>query len=176
MDPFSFLGTLSLTFNELTGALPSELGLLVNLRGEHSFVIHYTWASQRSFPYDAMCFRYHADRIDISFNQLTGPLPSELGHLTRMSTFHNCEPCLVRSLFYSKSKLTHPCCILSIEHLLLQANELSGTIPKEVSALNRLSKPSRYFLRASIIMQLLHVFVSKPYSHVSIWLYQILCG
>ena len=30
---------------------------------------------------------FFTDRVDLSFNKLTGPIPSEIGELTRMSTF-----------------------------------------------------------------------------------------
>jgi len=52
-------GTLSLTFNQLQGSIPSEIGLLGRLR----------------------------DRIDLSYSFLTGYIPSEIGNLQEMSKY-----------------------------------------------------------------------------------------
>jgi hypothetical protein len=54
-----FTGNLELKNNVFTGAMPSELGLLVQLR----------------------------DQLDLSYNRLSGEIPSEIGLLVELSEF-----------------------------------------------------------------------------------------
>lgn len=72
-----FTAQIGLSFNDLSGTLPTELGNCTSITGS----------------------------INLDINSLTGPIPSELGRLTNM------------------------------KELLLVDNQLTGTVPSEVCSL-----------------------------------------
>lgn len=80
----SHLRTLSLTFNNIPGPIPTELGRLEQLRGK----IILSQAGQPSHKHYLSHTRYaflSTDRIDLSFNAISGTVPTEIGELQRMS-------------------------------------------------------------------------------------------
>lgn len=79
-----------------------------------------------------MCSILSLDRIDFSFNRLSGPLPPELGQMNQLSKFR----CLSRAHEISYA-FSH---VFAIGTLELHHNKLSGEIPADFSELSRLSK------------------------------------
>ena len=71
-------------------------------------------------------------RLDLSFNQLTGPIPTELGQLTELEDI---------TLF--KNQLTGPIPrelgqLTKLQYLSLFANQLAGPLPRELGQLTKL--------------------------------------
>ena len=94
---------LLLSFNQLTGDIPAELGSLTNLEG-----------------------------LSLNFNQLTGEIPAELGSLTNL-----------RWLYLSNNQLTGEIpaelgSLTNLKDLWLFTNQLTGEIPAELDSLTNL--------------------------------------
>ena len=94
---------MSLSYNELTGPIPPELGQLPQL-----------------------------EFLEISHNRLTGPIPSELGQLTRLLSLNLFNNELTGPIPPELGQLT------SLQRLILNNNKLTGSIPPELSQLTSL--------------------------------------
>ncbi len=118
---------LDLSFNDLAGAIPSELGGLDSLR---YLSLH---SNEITGPIPPELGRLDGlDTLDLSSNDLTGPIPSELGNLRRL-----------RRLYLDDNALTGPIppelgSLDSLEHLYLHGNELTGPVPPELGNLRSL--------------------------------------
>ena len=98
---------MQLSDNQLTGAIPTELGSLTNL-----------------------------EVLSLWGNQLTGPIPAELGSLTNLEQLGLSQNQLAGPIPSALSRLT------SLEALSLWGNELSGEIPVELGTLANLTSLS----------------------------------
>ena len=91
---------ISLSFNNLTGPIPAELGNLTSLTG-----------------------------LSLDFNQLSGPIPAELGNLTSLTSLGLKSNNLTGSIPAELGNLTY------LTRLFLDFNQLSGPIPAELGNL-----------------------------------------
>lgn len=68
--------------------------------------------------------------MDLRANDLTGPIPSELGHLSKLGEIPVVE---------HRINFVHPCSYCTQRHFIgslqIHANELTGTMPQEVCQL-----------------------------------------
>ena len=101
---------LSLSFNELTGTIPAELGSLSNL-----------------------------ERLSLSFNELTGTIPTELGGLSNLESLDLSSNELTGTIPAGLGSLSN------LESLDLSSNELTGSIPAELGGLANLKSLSLSF-------------------------------
>ena len=97
------LTDLSLSMNSLSGSIPAELGNLTNLT-----------------------------ELSLSFNSLTGSIPDELGNLTNLTDLSLSANYLSGSIPAELGNLTN------LTFLWLQYNSLSGSIPSELGNLTNL--------------------------------------
>ncbi len=124
-----WLVDLSLRENNLTGALPPELGSLphlqvLNLRGN---------AVTGPIPTELASLS-QLEELDLRYNTLTGPIPPELGSLQQ-----------VKRLILRGNSLTGPIpselgSLPKLEWLILDSNSLTGSIPPELGHLPRLTQ------------------------------------
>ena len=99
------LESLSLRFSPLTGSIPPEIGNLANLT-----------------------------HLNLSFNELTGTIPPEIGDLTNLRTLTFWGNQLTGTIPPELGNLSN------IETLQLCSNQLTGTIPTELSNLSSATK------------------------------------
>ena len=119
------LTRLYLYINQLTGAIPTELGSLTNLTELH-----------------------------LSFNRLTGAIPTELGSLTNLTELHLARNQLSGSIPTELGNLTNltqlslarnqlsgsiPTELGNLTQLYLSGNQLSGAIPTDLGSLTNLT-------------------------------------
>ena len=142
------LEILSLSRNELTGEIPTELGGLANLEGL------YLNENQLTGPIPSgLGSLAKLQRLSLYDNQLTGPIPSGLGSLAklqRLSLYDNQltgpVPTWLGSLtdlewlYISENQLAGPMPtgLYNLTELTLWGNELSGEIPEELGSLTKL--------------------------------------
>mmetsp|Transcript_31265 Transcript_31265/g.60297 ORF Transcript_31265/g.60297 Transcript_31265/m.60297 type:complete len:278 (-) Transcript_31265:398-1231(-) len=119
--------SLSLIRNQLTGTIPSELGLFTRLTLMNVWGNHLTG----TLPLELTAMT-SLTRIDYQHNQLTGTLPSELGLLTRLEWMILGDNLLSGTLSSELGALT------SLGVMRLDHNRLTGTLPSEMGALTRL--------------------------------------
>ena len=98
---------INLSFNQLTGNIPAEIGNLTSLT---CLNLGYNQLTENIPP--EIGNLTNLTELILSFNQLTGSIPTEIGNLT------------------------------SLESLYLQANQLAGNIPPEIGDLTNLIKLS----------------------------------
>ena len=89
--------SLNLSYNELTGSIPPEIGNLTNLT-----------------------------HLQLNNNQLTGSIPSEIGNLTNLTYLGLSSNQLTGEIPSEIGNLTN------LTHLYLSYNELTGEIPQQV--------------------------------------------
>ena len=141
---------LSLSFNELTGPIPAELGSLSNLEWLS------IWNNQLtgSIPGELGSLS-NLEWLDLSSNQLTGSIPAELGGLANLESLYlgsneltGIPPELgglsnLKSLSLSFNELTGPIpaelgSLSNLEWLSIWNNQLTGSIPGELGSLSNL--------------------------------------
>ena len=119
--------SLFLDSNQLTGAIPAELGNLSNLAGLDLVGNQLTGAIPAELGSLA-----NLGRLDLEANQLTGAIPAELGNLSNL-----------RVLFLGLNQLTGAIPaelgnLSNLERLYLYNNELTGAIPAKLGNLSNL--------------------------------------
>ena len=120
---------LSLAQNELSGAIPAELGNLSNLQE--------LWLSRNelsgTIPVELGALT-NLQRLSLLDNMLTGEIPAELENLSNL-----------QELFLSANELSGEIPaelgnLSNLQELFLSANELSGAIPAELGNLSNLQE------------------------------------
>jgi len=96
---------ISMSFNNLSGSIPSELGILTNLTD-----------------------------LDLSSNSLGGSIPSELGNMTNLTRLWLYSNALSGSIPAELGNLTN------LDSLWLDGNSLGGSIPAELGNLTNLTR------------------------------------
>ena len=118
---------LDLSWNELTGPIPVDLGSLVNLQRLELFSNNLTGP----IPSELGSL-VNLETLDLSGNELTGPIPVDLGslvNLQRLELFSNNLTGPIPSELGS---------LVNLETLDLSGNELTGSIPAELGSLANL--------------------------------------
>lgn len=108
-----------MTLNDIQGEIPSEIGQLVQLRGKGEDYIEDDPIAHLPKPHT--CSYSFTDRIDLSYNELTGTVPSEVGGLTKMSKSYKVgmmrrkrPTCLLKPYPMSMPSQNIYCCIQTI--------------------------------------------------------------
>ena len=115
------LRSLELNHNQLTGAIPPELGRLANLEELH------LWDNQLTGAIPAELGRLaNLEGLYLDRNQLTGAIPAELGRLANLE-----------DLYLSRNQLTGAIPpelgrLVKLEWLYLRATPLTGAIPRNL--------------------------------------------
>jgi hypothetical protein len=112
------LQTLSLSQNELTGQIPSELGQLTRLQYLSLAYNHLTGAIPRELG-----LLTKLRNLFLRWNQLTGQIPSELGLLTELGNLDLCWNQLTGPIPRELGELT------KLAILTLSQNQLTGPTP-----------------------------------------------
>ena len=131
LGQMNMLQILQLGFNELSGPIPPKLGDLQNLR---ELGIQFCWLSGTIPPELGRLTNLETLSLWGNGSTLTGPLPSEFGHLRKLA-----------SLRLSGNAFTGPIPaefgqLISLEEFDLRWNSITGQIPKEIGQLSRLRK------------------------------------
>ena len=125
---------LSLSFNQLTGEIPAELGNLTNLTHLSLYDNQLTGA----IPAELGSLTNLKGLLQLAYNQLTGEIPAELGDLTNLKGL---------SLSYNQLTGEIPAelgNLINLTHLYLHRNQLTGEIPAELGNLANLQTLSLY--------------------------------
>ena len=120
---------LVLGLNELTGAIPKELGDLSNLQRLELANNKLTG----EIPPELGSLG-NLEILLLGFNQLTGEIPSELGSLSNLETLTLTFNQFTGEIPPELSNLSN------LETLLLQSNRLTGEIPMELGSLSNLRR------------------------------------
>ncbi|MEN8218678.1 MAG: leucine-rich repeat domain-containing protein [Pseudomonadota bacterium] len=147
------ISRLSLSSNQLTGSIPTELGNLSNLKELWLYGNELTGSIPRELGNLSVLIDLGLSLNDLtgsiptelgnltnlnflylSSNQLTGSIPSELGKLTNLSEIYLSDNQLTGSIPTELGKLT------DLWALYLSSNELTGSIPSELGKLTNLSE------------------------------------
>ena len=118
---------LTLSDNQLTGTLPSELGNLARLEGLNLYNNDLAGSIPASLGNLADLLR-----LDLSGNDLTGPIPVELGDLGNLRGLYLQHNDLTGTLPAQLGNLA------SLRVLYLSDNDLTGSIPVELGGLGNL--------------------------------------
>ena len=118
---------LDLSDNELNGAIPSELGSLVNLE-----YLYLPENQLRGAIPSALGVLSNLIELSLWSNELTGTIPPELGGLANLETLH------LGSNELSGPIPTELAFLPSLKELGLHANKLTGVIPAELGNLTNL--------------------------------------
>ena len=119
---------LSLSWNQLTGAIPAELARLTNLT---SLSLN---ENQLTGAIPAELARLtHLTGLWLQSNQLTGAIPAELGQLTNLTSLSLSWNQLTGAIPAELGQLTN------LTHLWLSVNQLTGAIPQSLTGLTNLS-------------------------------------
>jgi hypothetical protein len=125
---------LDISDNQLTGAIPSEMGNLTNLvwLDLSDNQLTGTIPTQIGTMSDLMY-------LDLSDNQLTGVIPAEIGNLTNLA-----------DLYFSNNQLTGAIPVeignlIYLDHIRFNSNKLSGSIPISLTNLMDLTYYGFYF-------------------------------
>ena len=118
---------LHLDLNQLTGAIPAELGDLTNLGGLSLYLNQLTGA----IPAELGDLT-NLTHLDLYNNQLTGAIPAELGDLTNLGGLSLYLNQLTGAIPAELGDLTN------LTHLDLYNNQLTGAIPAELGDLTNL--------------------------------------
>jgi len=139
---------LILVWNNLSGSIPSELGLLTNLEvielGKYGRRVDLCWEEHGWNPSSTSNFAFFSllhDALILAFNNLSGHIPSELGLLTNVRSIYLCkygrrvDLCLEEHGWNPSSTSNFAFFSLLHDALILDENQLSGSIPSELFAL-----------------------------------------
>ena len=118
---------LYLAGNQLSGAIPTELGSLANLRG---LELHYNQLSG-TIPL-ALSNLASLEWLRLDSNQLSGAIPAELGNLASLTSLDLDSNQLSGAIPAELGSLAN------LEGLYLWSNRLSGAIPAELGSLANL--------------------------------------
>ena len=115
---------LSLYGNQLTGPIPPELGSLINLQGLS------LGNNQLTGPIPPeLGSLINLQYLDLEINKLTGPIPPELGGLTALQRLNLLESGLSGAIPPELGSL------INLRYLNLFGNQLTGPIPPELGSL-----------------------------------------
>lgn len=152
----SKLWWLELSYNDFQGALPSEIGLLTQLR---FFDAH--WSSFNSTLPSSIGNMDRLEDFGMIGNELTGQIPSEVGRLERTLTSVNFFGNQLSGVIPTEiGKLS------SLESLVLSSNDLTGNVPSELAKISTLctykchTVGHRIRLFANLIILIHHLSVS----------------
>ncbi|KAG6537823.1 probable LRR receptor-like serine/threonine-protein kinase At3g47570 [Zingiber officinale] len=123
----SFLDTLRLGGNHITGSIPAEIGRLVNL-ARFNMSSNYL---DGVIPTALGSLSKLVD-VDLSRNHFAGEIPATLGNITGLTTLILASNQLNGSIPNSLGKCR-------LERLNLAANRLTGAVPKEILLISSLS-------------------------------------
>jgi Leucine-rich repeat (LRR) protein len=119
---------ISLSNNQLTGSIPTELGNLSNL----TFLDLSSNQITGSIPKELDNLN-NLQKLDLSENQLTSSIPRELGNLNKLETLWLNNNQLTGSISSQLGNLSN------LSTLNLSSNQLTGSIPSQLGNLSRLS-------------------------------------
>jgi len=125
----TMLQILDLYNNELTGSIPTEIGLLTMLQILDLYINELTGSIPTEIGLLTML-----DELYLDGNQLTGSIPTEIGLLTMLEYLYLDGNQLTGSIPTEIGLLT------MLEHLYLDNNELTGSIPTEIGLLTMLDE------------------------------------
>ena len=130
----------------MSGSIPSELGLLNNV--ELIYLCKYgrrvDLCLEEPYPSSTINFVFFPllhDALILAFNNLSGHIPSELGLLTNVRSIYLCkygrrvDLCLEEHGWNPSSTSNFAFFSLLHDALILDENQLSGSIPSELFAL-----------------------------------------
>lgn len=130
------VGRLWISRNRLSGALPSEIGRLADLRVlnlSNSFIpAHAPFNSLRGPIPPELGGLHRLEELNLASVDLTGPIPRELGNLANLQYLLLYENDLTGPIPQELGGLTE------LRWLALSSNDLTGPIPRELGALARL--------------------------------------
>ena len=120
---------IDLSYNNLTGTIPPEIGDLTNLQNLNF------WFNQLTGPIPIEIGNLtNLSNLTLMNNELSGSIPSEIGNLTNLQTLWLHSNHLSGSIPSSIGNLTN------LESLSLYDNQLSGSIPSEIVNLTYLKE------------------------------------
>lgn len=131
----SKLKFLELSFNELTGFIPSEFGSIKNLKRLRMNLnkLTGTLPTQLGALQDLMFLNLESN-LDIN-----GPIPSELGNLSKLMALDLGQCSLTGSLPTDLGRMS------SLEYLNVYNNKITGTLPTELGMLTNLRESRLQF-------------------------------
>jgi hypothetical protein len=156
---------LDLDTNSLMGTIPSEIQFLTSLSESNivwllavkiccRHVFHWTLMLARHFSFDTA-------QLDLSSNSLTGPIPSEIKFLTRLSessiVWFSCRVDCGHVFHWTLMLVV---IFHSTGYLYLYDNSLTGTIPSEIGTLTKLSESSIVWLLVVTIVVVFFIVLS----------------
>jgi len=144
---------LILARNQLSGSIPSELGLLTNVErinlGKYGYRLD-LWLEEHGWNPSSTCnfafFSLLHDALILDDNQLSGSIPSELGLLTNVEWIslgkysRRVDLCLEEHGLNPSSTCNFAFFPLLHDALILDDNNLSGAVPSELFALPNLER------------------------------------
>jgi len=122
------LTLLQLSYNALTGILPTSIGYLANLN-----ILKLNGNSIGGTLPTSIGNITALQSLNIAQNLLKGPIPRQVGYLTGLTALYLSANSLSQGLPVSLTKLTN------LVKLYLSMNRLSGAIPSKISSLTALS-------------------------------------
>ena len=120
---------LDLSWNDLTGSIPEQLGQLTNLQSLNLL------GNQLTGPIPEQLGQLtNLQTLYLNGSQLSGPIPEQLGQLTNL-----------QSLYLGNSQLSGPIPeqlgqLTNLQRLYLGSNQLSGPIPEQLGQLTNLQR------------------------------------
>jgi len=147
---FSLLhNALILGINNLSGSIPSELGLLTNLEwiwlGKYGRRVDLCWEEYGWNPFSTSNFVFFVllhDALILDDNQLSGSIPSELGLLTNLERIilgkygRRVDFCWEEHGWNPSSTSYFVFFSLLHDALILAENNLSGSVPSELFSID----------------------------------------
>ncbi|CAB9497232.1 LRR receptor-like serine threonine-protein kinase [Seminavis robusta] len=113
------LEVLDISFNKISGPIPSEFGQLMTTLTKYNATLDVIYVDEKETPL--------IQTLDLSNNQLSGWLPSELGLLTSLETLDLSVNSLTGSIPSELGNLN-----ASVSRIMLWGNNFSGTLPQSL--------------------------------------------